>query len=127
MTPAEIPFLSASELAAAIRSGAVSPAAAVDAYLDRIAAVGDRLNAYITVCADEARADAKLLAEEADAGNFRGPLHGVPRGYQGPDTYRRRPHHRRLQNPRRLRARRPTPPWPPNSKPPAPSSSARPT
>ena len=80
MNPAEIPFRSASELAAAIRARAVSPVAAVDAYLDRIDAVGDRLNAYITVCADEARADAKLLADEAAAGNFRGPLHGVPVG-----------------------------------------------
>ena len=80
MTPTEIPFLSASELAAAIRDRDVSPVEAVDAYLARIDAVGDRLNAYITVCADEARADAKLLADEAAAGNFRGPLHGVPVG-----------------------------------------------
>ena len=80
MTPAQIPFQSAAELAAAIRAGEVSPVAAVDAYLDRIAAVGDRLNAYITVCADEARADARRLESEAAAGNFRGPLHGVPVG-----------------------------------------------
>ena len=80
MTPTEIPFLSASELASAIRAGEVSPVAAVDAYLDRIDAVGDKLNAYITVCADEARADAKVLADEAAAGKFRGPLHGVPVG-----------------------------------------------
>ena len=80
MNPADIPFLSASELAAAIRAGAVSPVQAVDAYLDRIDEVGDQLNAYITVCADEARADAKQMEAEAAAGNFRGPLHGVPVG-----------------------------------------------
>ena len=80
MNPAEIPFLSASELAAAIRAREVSPVEAVAAYLDRIDAVGDRLNAYITVCADEARADAGRLENEAAAGNFRGPLHGVPVG-----------------------------------------------
>ncbi len=80
MTSTEIPFLSASELASAIRAGEVSPVDAVDAYLDRIDAVGDKLNAYITVCADEARADAKILADEAVAGQFRGPLHGVPVG-----------------------------------------------
>ena len=80
MTPTEIPFLSASELAAAIRAREVSPVEAVDAYLDRIDAVGGKLNAYITVCADEARADAKRLEDEAAAGNFRGPLHGVPVG-----------------------------------------------
>ena len=80
MTPSEIPFLSASELAAAIRAGEVSCVEAVDAYLARIDAVGDKLNAYITVCADEARADARRLDDEAAAGNFRGPLHGVPVG-----------------------------------------------
>ena len=80
MTPAEIPFLSASELADAIRSGDVSPVEAVDAYLERIESVGDKLNAYITVCADEARADARQLEADAAASNFRGPLHGVPVG-----------------------------------------------
>ncbi|MXZ91753.1 MAG: amidase [Chloroflexi bacterium] len=80
MNTAEIPFLSASELADAIRAGEVSPVDAVGAYLDRINAVGDKLNAYITVCADEARADAKQMEDEAAAGNFRGPLHGVPVG-----------------------------------------------
>ena len=80
MNSTDIPFLSASELAAAIRAREASPVEAVNAYLDRIDAVGDRLNAYITVCADEARADAKRLEDEAAAGNFRGPLHGVPVG-----------------------------------------------
>ena len=80
MTPNEIPFLPASELAAAIRAGEISAVEAVDAYLDRIEAVGDRLNAYITVCADEARAEARRLDEEAASGSFRGSLHGVPVG-----------------------------------------------
>ncbi|MCY4417689.1 MAG: amidase [Chloroflexi bacterium] len=80
MSPTEIPFLSAFELAASIRTREISPVEAVDAYLDRIDTVGDKLNAYITVSADEARADAKRLEAEAAAGNFRGPLHGVPVG-----------------------------------------------
>ena len=80
MTSAGIPFMSAVELASAIRNRDISAVEAVDAYLDRIYKVGDKLNAYITVCADEARADAKRLDDEAAAGNFRGPLHGVPVG-----------------------------------------------
>ncbi len=80
MTVANIPFLSATELAAAIHSRDVSATEAVDTYLERIDAVGDRLNAYITVCAEEARAEAKKLDDEAADGNFRGPLHGVPVG-----------------------------------------------
>jgi aspartyl-tRNA(Asn)/glutamyl-tRNA(Gln) amidotransferase subunit A len=80
MTPAEIPFLSAAALAAAIRAGDLSPVDVVEAYLARIDSVGDKLNAYITVCADEALADARTMESEAVAGNFRGPLHGVPVG-----------------------------------------------
>ena len=80
MTPNEIPFLPASELAAAIRAGEISAVEAVDAYLERIDSVGDKLNAYITVCADEARAEARRLDEEAASGSFRGSLHGVPVG-----------------------------------------------
>ena len=80
MNPSDIPFLSATELAAAIRAREISAVEAVDAYLDRIDSVGDRLNAYITVCADEARAEARRLDEEAASGSFRGSLHGVPVG-----------------------------------------------
>ena len=80
MTHAEIPFLSAVELAAAIRAREISPVDAVDAYLARIEAVGHRLNAYITVCADEARDEARRLEAELAAGHLRGPLHGVPVG-----------------------------------------------
>ncbi len=80
MNPSDIPFLSATELAAAIRAREISAVEAVDAYLDRIEAVGDRLNAYITVSADEARAEARRLDEEAASGSFRGSLHGVPVG-----------------------------------------------
>ena len=41
---------------------------ATDAYLARIDAVGDKLNAYITVCADEARAEAKRQLDDEAAG-----------------------------------------------------------
>ena len=80
MNSTDIPFLSATDLASAIRAREISPVEAVDAYLDRIDAVGDKLNAYITVSADEARADARTLEDEAARGHFRGPLHGVPVG-----------------------------------------------
>ena len=81
MNSTEIPFLSAygTGLLPSVH-GKYPPVEAADAYLDRIDAVGDKLNAYITVCADEARADAKRLDEEAASGSFRGPLHGVPVG-----------------------------------------------
>ena len=81
MTPAEIPFLPASELAAAIRAREVSAAEAVDAYLARIDAVGDKPERLYHGCAPTRPAPTRnAWTLMAAAGNFRGPLHGVPVG-----------------------------------------------
>ena len=74
----EIPFLSATELSVLIKSREVSPVQATEAYLDRIGQVDDKLNSYITVCRDEALAEARQAEQEIGAGNYRGPMHGLP-------------------------------------------------
>lgn len=61
-----------------IRSGEVSPAAIVEQCLSRIDTLNPKLNAFITVLADEARAEAKVAESEIKAGNWKGPLHGIP-------------------------------------------------
>lgn len=58
------------QLAAEIASGRASAAEAVESYLREIEARNSRINAFISVLADEARAAAKNAP--------RGPLHGVP-------------------------------------------------
>ena len=78
MQPSEIPYLSATELGGLIAAQEVTPLEAVDAYLSRIEQVDGRLNAYITVCADAARQEARRAGEEIARGQYRGPLHGVP-------------------------------------------------
>lgn len=74
----EFIFASAAELAGLIARRAVSPTEIVDLVLDRIEKTQPTINAFITICADEARAAAK----EAEAALMRGdtlaPLHGVP-------------------------------------------------
>lgn len=72
--------LSLTELADQIRTRRVSARDAVDAYLSRIEAYGgeEGLNAFITVAADEARAEADRLDRLQDEGAELGPLHGVP-------------------------------------------------
>ena len=74
----ELPFLSALELSDLFKSGQVSPVEATEAYLARIEQVDPSLNSYITVTAEQARAEARQAEAEIAAGNHRGPLHGVP-------------------------------------------------
>ena len=78
MERSEIPFLSASELSRLIESRQVSPVEATEAYLDRIDAVDGQLNSYIAVLKDRARESARQAEAEIAAGNYRGPLHGLP-------------------------------------------------
>ncbi|HBD82756.1 MAG TPA: Asp-tRNA(Asn)/Glu-tRNA(Gln) amidotransferase GatCAB subunit A, partial [Dehalococcoidia bacterium] len=73
-------FLSATELASKIRDKDVSPVEAVEAYLERIAQIDPKLNAYITVLADEALAEARQSESDIASGKNNGPLHGVPVG-----------------------------------------------
>ena len=71
-------FLPATELAALYRGGQVSPVAVTDAYLERIHRYQPGTNAFITVTADRARADAKAAELALRSGNDFGPMHGVP-------------------------------------------------
>jgi amidase len=67
----ELPFLSAIEQADLVRRGEVASAELVELYLERIERLDPELNAFVTVCADEARAAA--AGELPD-----GPFGGVP-------------------------------------------------
>ncbi len=78
MNQQEIPFLTVARLGDLLRAGAVSPVEAAEAYLERIDRVDGQLNSYITVTRDEALAAARQAEAEIAAGNYRGPLHGVP-------------------------------------------------
>ncbi|MFD4246012.1 amidase [Streptomyces sp. NPDC058525] len=70
--------LSLAEASAALADGSLSPVELTDSVLDRIDAVDARVNAYVTVAADAARAQAAQAERDIAAGRRRGPLHGVP-------------------------------------------------
>ena len=78
MSNSQLPFETIATLAPRIRKKELSPVELTDAVLDRIAAVDDKVKAYITVMSDEARAAAKAAAEAIRAGHYLGPLHGIP-------------------------------------------------
>jgi aspartyl-tRNA(Asn)/glutamyl-tRNA(Gln) amidotransferase subunit A len=76
--PEQLTQLTIAEAAERIQGRSLSPIELTEAYLARIARLNPSINAYVTVTADRARADAERAAGEIAAGNYRGPLHGIP-------------------------------------------------
>jgi len=66
------------ELALRLRRKEVSPVEVTRACLDRIEKLNPALNAFITVTADSALAEARAAEIEISRGEWRGPLHGIP-------------------------------------------------
>ena len=71
-------FHSLADAVRLLRLGSVKPSELVDECLAQIDAHDHRLNAFITICADEARAAAQVADREIEKGFWRGLLHGVP-------------------------------------------------
>lgn len=74
----ELPYRSATDLAARIRRGDASPVEVVDVLLDRIEERNDATNAFVTVAGERAREAAREAKRAVDDGGDVGPLHGVP-------------------------------------------------
>jgi len=70
--------LTLAEASAKIRSREVTSLQLTDACLARIAIYNPKLDAFITVAADQARAQARALDAELKAGKPRSALHGIP-------------------------------------------------
>lgn len=71
-------LLTLTELAAELRSGRASAAEAVEAYLKQIGSQNPRINAFVSVYAEEARSAAKRADQERVTRRELGRLHGVP-------------------------------------------------
>jgi aspartyl-tRNA(Asn)/glutamyl-tRNA(Gln) amidotransferase subunit A len=74
----ELALLSLSDVSALVRTRKISPAELTRACLARIERLNPRLNAFITVTASQAVAEAKIAEAEIMKGAWRGALHGVP-------------------------------------------------
>jgi Asp-tRNA(Asn)/Glu-tRNA(Gln) amidotransferase A subunit family amidase len=74
----DLAFTPAIDLDRLIRTRAVSPVELTRALLDRIDRLNPRLNAFLTVTADLAIAQAKAAEERARRGARLGPLDGIP-------------------------------------------------
>ena len=78
MNDQDLCYLDLSEMAAAVKSGDVSPVDLTEAHLSRISEAGPFAIAYLEVYAEEARARARIAADEIARGDYLGPLHGIP-------------------------------------------------
>jgi aspartyl-tRNA(Asn)/glutamyl-tRNA(Gln) amidotransferase subunit A len=67
-----------SEIAPRLRRKEVSPVELTRECLDRIEKLNPALNAFITVTAESALAEAHAAESELSRGEWRGPLHGIP-------------------------------------------------
>ena len=68
------------EAAEQIRDRCLSPVELTRECLARIERLNPDLNAFITVTAEQALESARQAESEISAGNYRGPLHGIPIG-----------------------------------------------
>jgi aspartyl-tRNA(Asn)/glutamyl-tRNA(Gln) amidotransferase subunit A len=78
--PNGLPAASLWEASELVRTRKVSPKELTSACLVRIQRLNPTLNAFITVMAEQAMADAVTAETEIMRGRWRGPLHGIPVG-----------------------------------------------
>ena len=74
----ELAFSSAWELRGLIAARQVSPLELTELFLRRIEELNPKLNAYLTVTAEEAMASARVAEQAVAKGDPLGPLHGIP-------------------------------------------------
>jgi aspartyl-tRNA(Asn)/glutamyl-tRNA(Gln) amidotransferase subunit A len=80
MDSKDLCHLSAADLSRLIRKKEVSPVGVVKAHLARIEGLEPALNSFITLLPEQAMEEAKEAEREIQAGQYRGPLHGIPIG-----------------------------------------------
>jgi aspartyl-tRNA(Asn)/glutamyl-tRNA(Gln) amidotransferase subunit A len=80
MADTSLTDMTVAELGTRIKAKDVSPVEVAEAFIERTAATEPLLNAWITQLPEQSRAAAKQAEAEITAGNYKGPLHGIPVG-----------------------------------------------
>lgn len=76
----DLAFMTVAELASLLRSRQVTSAELTELYLVRLKRYDPVLQAVVTLTEERAREQAARADRELDAGQWRGPLHGIPYG-----------------------------------------------
>jgi Asp-tRNA(Asn)/Glu-tRNA(Gln) amidotransferase A subunit family amidase len=77
---ADIAFAPVAQLSRWIEKRQITSERLTEIYLARLQQYNPKLRCVITLCADQARAQAKQADAEIAAGKYHGPLHGIPWG-----------------------------------------------
>jgi aspartyl-tRNA(Asn)/glutamyl-tRNA(Gln) amidotransferase subunit A len=80
VTVTELHFLTIAEASAMIRARQLSPVELTQAFITRIKHLDGRLNSHLLLLEEAALADATRAEAEIIAGDWKGPLHGIPIG-----------------------------------------------
>jgi len=75
---ASLSMATLAEVSQLVRGKKVSPVELAQACLRRIEHLNSKLNAFITVTADSALAEARAAEADIQRGRWKGPLHGIP-------------------------------------------------
>src|SRR5262249_60186417 len=78
MTQSDLLDLTITQAAPKLERGELSPVDLTEATLQRIGAVNKQLNAYITVCEQQARDAAQAVERLIRSGDYLGSLPGIP-------------------------------------------------
>src|ERR1700733_13184139 len=78
MPEEDIYYMSVRTLGEAVRERRISPVELTEKCLERCRTLGERLNAFVTLTPELALRQANDAEAEIRAGNYRGPLHGMP-------------------------------------------------
>jgi len=76
----DLAFAGVATLASLLRAGEVTSVELTELYLSRLHRFDDKLNAVITYTEERAMEAARRADAQISAGNWRGPLHGIPYG-----------------------------------------------
>ena len=85
MPESDLHLHSIATLAERIRGGALSPVALTEQLFERITALDGSLHAFVELTGERALAEARAAEIAIAAGQYRGPLHGIP--YAAKDLY----------------------------------------
>ena len=76
----DLHFLTIAQASARIKAKTLSPVELTKAFIDRVKSIDGRLNSHLLLLEEQALANAAWAEQEIMAGDWKGPLHGIPIG-----------------------------------------------